>query len=394
MLRVVAALVLCASCFSLVHASEPTIVDKMTVGERFAKITTDFATAIRASGRDPALQTMAVGARNEALSHLATTAEANKSTEHAQLAQIYFIIERYVDSERQSRLAIKAKPTDYGSHQKLILSLGHLEKTDDAVAELNKLLEQTPAEADVPQYFASTSFAAGAMGSLLSNKKKYDDAEKILAKWEAKVEKLPLETPALAKSADQSKRSIASLRARMESSKKRDELLGKPYYPIVEATWLNGSELKPEELRGKVVLLDFWAVWCGPCIATFPHLREWEEKYGDKGLVIIGVTNRYKMGWDEERKSIKQVPDITTDEEDIATTEFVKHHKLKHRIAVMSDRDLSSKYAVTGIPQAVLIDKQGTVRLIFVGSSPVTAKLLEEGIRDALGLKPETTAAK
>ena len=48
------------------------------------------------------------------------------------------------------------------------------------------------------------------------------------------------------------------------------------------------------------MLLDFWAVWCGPCIATFPHLREWNEKYAGKGLVMIGLTDYYNFDWDEK----------------------------------------------------------------------------------------------
>jgi len=59
---------------------------------------------------------------------------------------------------------------------------------------------------------------------------------------------------------------------------------------------------------------------------------------------------------------------------------------------VMSESELFAKYAVTGIPQAVLIDRQGDVRLIFVGSGGKSAELLEQGIRDALGLKTETAA--
>ena len=392
MLRIAAAFALIASMTSAAMAAEPTIVEKMTLAERFAKINADFSTAIRASNRDAALQRMAVGARNEALSNLATAAESNKSTEHAVMTQMYFIIDRFEDAARQAKLAVKAKPTDYGSRQKLILSLAHLSKTDEALGELKTLLESDVATADVPVYLSNASFAVGACGSMLNNNKKYEDAEKFAALWEAKLEKLPLDTETLQASKKRAETSLKLLRSQIASSKKRDELLGKPYQPIVDAAWLNGSELKPDDLRGKVVLIDFWAVWCGPCIATFPHLREWEEKYGDKGLVIIGATKRYKFGWNAETHAIKQVPDLSEADEDAATTEFVKWHKLKHRIAVMPDQELFRSYAVTGIPQAVLIDKQGLVRLIFVGSSEASAKLLEQGIRDALGLKTETAA--
>ncbi len=53
--------------------------------------------------------------------------------------------------------------------------------------------------------------------------------------------------------------------------------------------WKNGGTVTLEELRGKVVLLDFWGYWCGPCVAGMPTLMEWHEKYADDGLVIIAV---------------------------------------------------------------------------------------------------------
>ena len=95
-------------------------------------------------------------------------------------------------------------------------------------------------------------------------------------------------------------RSLASMEGSIESAKKLAELIGKDAAPLQVETWVNGSPLTDADLKGKVVLLDFWAVWCGPCIATFPHLKEWNEKYADKGLVMIGLTRYYNYTWDEK----------------------------------------------------------------------------------------------
>jgi hypothetical protein len=108
-------------------------------------------------------------------------------------------------------------------------------------------------------------------------------------------------------------------------------------------------------------------------------------------LVIVGVTKRYKMDWDAEAKRPKRAEELEPEKEDAATIEFARHHGLKHRLAVVEDSSLSEKYAVTGIPQAVLIDQTGTIRLIKVGSGEANAHALESEIRKLLSI--ESTAA-
>src|SRR6266478_481138 len=65
-------------------------------------------------------------------------------------------------------------------------------------------------------------------------------------------------------------------------------LEGKPMPPLDLTGWLNG-QVKPEDMKGKVVVVDFYATWCGPCMAAIPHNNELLKKYKDKGLVIVGV---------------------------------------------------------------------------------------------------------
>ena len=65
-------------------------------------------------------------------------------------------------------------------------------------------------------------------------------------------------------------------------------LEGKPMPALDSSDWING-EVKPADMKGKVVIVDFYATWCGPCMAAIPHNNELLNKYKDKGLIVVGI---------------------------------------------------------------------------------------------------------
>lgn len=173
-------------------------------------------------------------------------------------------------------------------------------------------------------------------------------------------------------------RSVARYERTIEGAKKLAALIGTPASKLEVEAWANGKPLTDADLKDKVVLLDFWAVWCGPCVATFPHLREWDKKYDD--LVIIGVTKYYNYTWDEKAKRAKRGEEVAEEVEQDMLEQFAKHHKLTHAFALQADGKMSKHYEVSGIPQAVVIDRQGKIRLIRVGSGESNAKDIENMI--------------
>src|ERR1043165_2180705 len=64
---------------------------------------------------------------------------------------------------------------------------------------------------------------------------------------------------------------------------------GKAPPTLVATDWVNTKPLTWKDLKGKVVVLDFWTYWCGPCKASMPHVQELYKKYKDQGLVIVGI---------------------------------------------------------------------------------------------------------
>ena len=211
-------------------------------------------------------------------------------------------------------------------------------------------------------------------------------AEKLLDSATAFLNSLETTDRAEQSSIANGKRYLASYNRRIAVAKKHQELIGTDAVALDADAWVNGDALTDEDLKGKVVLLDFWAVWCGPCIATFPHLIEWQEKYAEKGLVIIGATRYYQRGWNEETNRITpRNANLSADDENAATAQFAAFHKLKHRLMVTpSTSKFHSEYAVSGIPQAVLIGRDSKIRMIKVGSGPANAKALHDEIEKLL----------
>jgi len=179
------------------------------------------------------------------------------------------------------------------------------------------------------------------------------------------------------------------------AEEKANALVGKPAPEIAGEFAVNGKPVKLADLKGKVVLLDFWAVWCGPCIATFPHLIEWNKEYKDKGLEIVGLTLYNgdvgrKFSFDKEKGRLTKADSLTNKEEQDLLKEFATFHKLTHRLQAMSGTEwkkICDEYGVEGIPQMVLIDKKGIVRMVKVGSGEENARAIQGKIKELLEAK-------
>jgi cytochrome c biogenesis protein CcmG/thiol:disulfide interchange protein DsbE len=108
----------------------------------------------------------------------------------------------------------------------------------------------------------------------------------------------------------------------------------------------DGSTLSLDELRGKPVLVNFWASWCGPCIEEAPVLERAAQQYGPKGLVLVGIDV-----WDNEQDA----------------RAFLQRHGITYRNGIDPTGTIAIDYGVGGVPESFFIDRNGTLVRKWVG---------------------------
>jgi len=131
-------------------------------------------------------------------------------------------------------------------------------------------------------------------------------------------------------------------------AKKAKKSSGKPA-PEFSLKDANGQTVHLSDYRGKVVLLDFWATWCGPCKIEIPWFMEFEKQYKDQGFAVVGVSMD-EDGW-------------------AAIKPYVQNMKMNYRVLLGNDAVSTAYGGLDSLPTTLLIDRQGGIASVHVGVS-------------------------
>ncbi|MDA0282154.1 MAG: TlpA disulfide reductase family protein [Planctomycetota bacterium] len=139
--------------------------------------------------------------------------------------------------------------------------------------------------------------------------------------------------------------------------------------PDFNLAQLTGDDFRLSDHRGEIIVLDFWATWCSPCLQTMPLVDEVVEDFADHKVRLLAVN------MEEQPAEIKST---------------LERHKLDVPVVLDMDGVAAARYSVTSIPQTVVIDREGNVARLFVGGGPKLAGPLRKALEELTGTVPES----
>ena len=144
--------------------------------------------------------------------------------------------------------------------------------------------------------------------------------------------------------------------------------------------WLNTSPISTEEMRGKIILFDFWSTGCLPCSQLFPGLQEFYHRYKHQGLLILAVTRLSRRYSDDLHHKVKVTPQQGLE----LIKQFLDRHHISLPAAVVTEKKLFEEFGVLGFPTLFIINPEGIITDFKLGGDKLDEflKKIEELLFD------------
>lgn len=250
--------------------------------------------------------------------------------------------------------------------------LQHLNQANEAAAELEIAMGEaraTPYEIE----FQTRIQLAMTLADLYQSMNQIQRAGDMLAGEVAFAEKISQIMQATGTASQKRAATTGYLQVRDRATQMR--LIGHQAPEISVKAWIQGGPLTLADLRGGVVLLEFWATWCTPCREMFPKLQALYEKEKQNGLEVIALTRHYMAYRGTEESKMEELQLMRG---------MVVDNKVSFPVGVTGDEQLQAIYGANGLPTVVLIDCQGSVRYAGPGGEDATfGKTLRSAIAES-----------
>ncbi len=140
--------------------------------------------------------------------------------------------------------------------------------------------------------------------------------------------------------------------------------------PLIELklTDLEGKAVPTSQIKGNILVVDFWATWCGPCIAEIPHYNKLQEKYADKGMKIVGVT-----------MASGPAPKVKP---------FVAKHNMQYTV-LMGDDDQGYDLRLMGFPTTYVVTRDWKIFRKYIGASARKSEQIDADIQKLLEMEKQ-----
>ena len=250
--------------------------------------------------------------------------------------------------------------------------LRHAGKSDEATAELVKALAEaraTPYEIEFQTRIQLAMTLADVYQSTGENQK----ASEMLAQELAFAEKV---TQIMQVTGTPSqKRDATSGTLQVRDRVKQVALIGQKAPEISVKEWINGEPVTLSDLRGRVVLLEFWATWCKPCQEMFPKLEKLYKKETGRGLEVVALTRHY-LAYGGTSESMSGELELMR--------RMVSENGVSFAVGVAEDERLQGIYGANGLPTVALIDRSSIVRYAGPGADdPLFDQVLQHCLNES-----------